>query len=492
MTCIYIYIMIQKIRNLEPVYYVLYCIFIIFLKYVYFVFVSPDADTLSRTHQNLTLSSKKRYLVRYRVTLTPGTGYEPTVEKSCALRQMKAPVLARAPSAAAILGVLGEAVCDESQGRADSLFDEVPGNFVHAVLLQGASEPQESEPHGRAEADADEQITNYVQVPIVDDEEDHDESADVYQVEQILDERSTGKASEYLIKWKGFGSRFNSWEPRENILDVELIEQWQRLRQQRRQKDDQANATGEETKAKVAARSKRERGTCGAKQTLLLASAAPGKEGQLQDDLRDSTLVIDMCSFWLPRYQQNQISEGAQLMNSSTLSLYLNNRLGGMQMLQTETKLRAWAAGQREAVASGKSILPSPWRGVGQRSADGRGHGDRRALSQMPKSDGKEVNDECDDERDDECDDEEESGGEESEGEGEQRIESCIREMRQGKKHWIMIKWQGDILFAASHFLLSARIIQSNPTLALRFERRKINHAAAFSRNSSDSFLPYN
>ena len=33
--------MIQKIRNLDPVCYVLYCIFIVFLKYVYFVFVNP-------------------------------------------------------------------------------------------------------------------------------------------------------------------------------------------------------------------------------------------------------------------------------------------------------------------------------------------------------------------------------------------------------------------------------------------------------------------
>ena len=38
--------MIQKIRNLDPVYYVLYCIFIVFLKYVYFVFVSPGAFPL--------------------------------------------------------------------------------------------------------------------------------------------------------------------------------------------------------------------------------------------------------------------------------------------------------------------------------------------------------------------------------------------------------------------------------------------------------------
>jgi len=45
--------MIQKIRNLDPVYYVLYCIFIVFLKYVYFVFVNPDSkQTGGRTNEN--------------------------------------------------------------------------------------------------------------------------------------------------------------------------------------------------------------------------------------------------------------------------------------------------------------------------------------------------------------------------------------------------------------------------------------------------------
>ena len=50
--------MIQKIRNLDPVYYVLYCIFIVFLKYVYFVFSDPGLYRLlpgsigSTTHQN--------------------------------------------------------------------------------------------------------------------------------------------------------------------------------------------------------------------------------------------------------------------------------------------------------------------------------------------------------------------------------------------------------------------------------------------------------
>ena len=50
--------MIQKIRNLDPVYYVLYCIFIVFLKYLYFVFSDPGLYRLlpgsigSTTHQN--------------------------------------------------------------------------------------------------------------------------------------------------------------------------------------------------------------------------------------------------------------------------------------------------------------------------------------------------------------------------------------------------------------------------------------------------------
>ena len=32
--------------------------------------------------------------------------------------------------------------------------------------------------------------------------------------------------AEYLVKWKGWGPKYSTWEPEENILDVRLIEQF--------------------------------------------------------------------------------------------------------------------------------------------------------------------------------------------------------------------------------------------------------------------------
>ena len=45
-----------------------------------------------------------------------------------------------------------------------------------------------------------------------------------YEVERILDHRLFRNVKQYLVKWKDYGSEFNSWEPETNIDAPELIQ----------------------------------------------------------------------------------------------------------------------------------------------------------------------------------------------------------------------------------------------------------------------------
>eukprot|EP00794_Sanderia_malayensis_P014657 gene14657-16174_t len=49
---------------------------------------------------------------------------------------------------------------------------------------------------------------------------------DMYTVERILDSRKRGGKIQYLIKWSGYPSFANTWEPEENILDKALLERF--------------------------------------------------------------------------------------------------------------------------------------------------------------------------------------------------------------------------------------------------------------------------
>ncbi|XP_015522564.1 polycomb group protein Pc isoform X2 [Neodiprion pinetum] len=46
----------------------------------------------------------------------------------------------------------------------------------------------------------------------------------VYAAERIMKKKVKRGKVEYLVKWKGWSQRHNTWEPEENILDVRLIE----------------------------------------------------------------------------------------------------------------------------------------------------------------------------------------------------------------------------------------------------------------------------
>ncbi|XP_070580091.1 uncharacterized protein [Ptychodera flava] len=49
---------------------------------------------------------------------------------------------------------------------------------------------------------------------------------EVYEAERLLKKRSRKGMVEYLVKWKGWTAKYNTWEPEENILDPKLVEQF--------------------------------------------------------------------------------------------------------------------------------------------------------------------------------------------------------------------------------------------------------------------------
>ena len=52
----------------------------------------------------------------------------------------------------------------------------------------------------------------------------------LYEVEALLDKRHSGRKTEYLVKWSGYGHEHNSWEPVRNIADPALIEEFNQRR----------------------------------------------------------------------------------------------------------------------------------------------------------------------------------------------------------------------------------------------------------------------
>ena len=58
--------------------------------------------------------------------------------------------------------------------------------------------------------------------------DDMDADDQVFAAEAITKKRLRKGRTEYLVKWKGWSPKYNTWEPEENILDPRLIQQYER------------------------------------------------------------------------------------------------------------------------------------------------------------------------------------------------------------------------------------------------------------------------
>ncbi|KAG9350295.1 hypothetical protein JZ751_026649, partial [Albula glossodonta] len=57
--------------------------------------------------------------------------------------------------------------------------------------------------------------------------------AQVFDAECILNKRPKKGKFEYLVKWRGWSSKHNSWEPEENILDPRLLAAFHKREQEK-------------------------------------------------------------------------------------------------------------------------------------------------------------------------------------------------------------------------------------------------------------------
>src|SRR6266568_3829129 len=85
-------------------------------------------------------------------------------------------------------------------------------NVFHAALLMPYHE-------------TDEHRQNFIKPPpdLIDGQEE-------YEVEAIIAHRQKGHQMEYLIKWKGYASSDQTWEPETNVSNVEeILEEYKRM-----------------------------------------------------------------------------------------------------------------------------------------------------------------------------------------------------------------------------------------------------------------------
>ena len=61
-----------------------------------------------------------------------------------------------------------------------------------------------------------------------DEEVDDDDEDGHFEVEEILDQRFYNNENQYLVKWKGYTTRYNSWVSTEDLNAPDLLSKFKR------------------------------------------------------------------------------------------------------------------------------------------------------------------------------------------------------------------------------------------------------------------------
>jgi len=101
----------------------------------------------------------------------------------------------------------------------------------------------------------------------------------VFAAEKISKKRLRKGKVEYLVKWQGWGPKYNTWEPEENILDARLIDQFN-------EKQDQITAhhgpKGPKTNTKLNKKSTTEKPSIKKLEPKSLPSPPPPVDGEFE------------------------------------------------------------------------------------------------------------------------------------------------------------------------------------------------------------------